>query len=468
MYPISLQDFIKLTQATAGSSVRQSTLCDGAVIDSRDAREGDLFFALQGANCHGLDFAAAATADGAEAVVTEDIDGVEDVSNRIVVDDVEIALAELAHYNRRRSDALIIGVTGTVGKTTTRRLLTEVLSTGFTGIQSPNNFNNHLGVPLSLLELQDGDEFGVIEIATSTSGDIEALSAITCPEMAIVTRVTPVHLSGFSSLKAVQQEKQKLVASLDEDGTAFLNADDRLVMEMSESCRGQVITFGFSEEANVRITEFSQQPNGMTLTVNGHEYEVPLIGKQLATNVAAAIAVGLEVGLTCDQIAEGLTRFHNLQGRQQLQSIGDWSVVDDTYNSSPASVAAAIDCVHSFNHAAHRVMILNDMLDLGDQSCDLHFGIGASLANSDVDHVVVLGQFAPDVIEGFQSAGGHVSRISEFQRIDQMMPVLDCLLSPGDVVLVKGSRGTRMERVVQRLEQLTVAATESRPMRDAA
>lgn len=468
MYPISLQEFIRLTQATASEDINPSAICDGAVIDSRDARTGDLFFAFQGEHSHGLDFAAAAISDGAEAVVSEDVEGIEQVSKRIVVPDVEIALAEVAHFNRRRSDALIIGVTGTVGKTTTRRLLTEVLSTGFTGIQSPNNFNNHLGVPLSLLELQEGDEFGVIEIATSTTGDIQGLSAITCPEMAVVTRVTPVHLSGFSSLKAVQQEKQKLVESLDRDGTAFLNADDPLVMQMGDACRGQVITFGFSETADVRITEFCPLSNGMRLTVNDIDFEAPLIGRQLATNVAAAIAVGLEVGLSTDQIAEGLKRFQNLQGRQQLHRVGQWTVIDDSYNSSPASVAAAIDCVQSFQHVQHRVMVLNDMLDLGDQSGDLHFGVGASLVNSKVDHIAVLGEFSTDLIEGFMSAGGHQNRISQFRSVDQMMPILDCLLSPEDVVLVKGSRGTKMEQVVTRLEQLAATPAQQQPLRDAA
>ncbi|MEP3479046.1 MAG: UDP-N-acetylmuramoyl-tripeptide--D-alanyl-D-alanine ligase [Fuerstiella sp.] len=468
MYPISLQDLVNLTQATAASGVSLSSSCDGAVIDSRDTREGDLFFALQGKKCHGLDFAQKATADGAVAIMTEDLVGVDDIHNAIIVPDTEIALAELAHYNRRQSDALIVGVTGTVGKTTTRRLISSVLETGFTGIQSPNNFNNHLGVPLSLLELQEGDEYGVIEIATSISGDIQALSAITRPEMAVVTRVTPVHFSGFSSLKAVQQEKQQLVASLDRDGIAFLNADDPLVMQMANVCSGQVISYGFSEQADVRITDFEQLADGIQLTVNGVDYEVPLMGQHLASNVAAAIAVGLEVGLGTQQIADGLRRFQNMPGRQQLQQIGDWSVIDDSYNSSPASVVAAIDCVQSYQHCKHRVMILNDMLDLGDQSQDLHFGIGATLANSSVEHIVVMGEFAPDLVEGFQSAGGHQSRISEFKSIDHFMPMADCLLSPGDAVLVKGSRGTVMENVISKLANLATVQHTAPSIRDAA
>lgn len=468
MYPISLQDFVNLTQATAASGVSLSSSCDGAVINSQDAREGDLFFALQGKKFHGLDFAAEATADGAIAIVTEDLVGVDEIPNAIIVPDTEIALAELAHYNRRQSDALIVGVTGTVGKTTTRRMISSVLETGFTGIQSPNNFNNHLGVPLSLLELQEGDEFGVIEIATSISGDIQALSTITRPEMAVITRVTPVHFSGFSSLKAVQQEKQQLVASLDRDGVAFLNADDPLVMQMADVCAGQVITYGFSEQADIRITNFEQLADGIQLTVNGVDYEVPLMGQQLASNVAAAIAVGLEVGLNTDQIADGLRRFQNMPGRQQLQQVGDWSVIDDSYNSSPASVVAAINCVQSYQQCHHRVMILNDMLDLGDQSQDLHFGIGATLANSSVEHIVAMGEFASDLVEGFQSAGGHPSRISEFKNIDHFMSMADCLLSSGDAVLVKGSRGTRMEKVIERLTKLANANQTAPRLRDAA
>ena len=468
MYPISLQDFVHLTQATTGPSVSLSSLCDGAVIDSRDAREGDLFFALQGKNNHGLDFASAATAHGAEAIVTEAIDGVENVPHAVIVPDAEIALAEIAHHNRRCSDALIVAVTGTVGKTTTRRLLTSVLETGFTGIQSPNNFNNHLGVPLSLLELQEGDEFGVIEIATAIPGDIQALAAIAQPEMVVVTRVTPVHFSGFASLKAVQQEKRQLVESLSRDGIAFLNADDPLVLQMADSCAGQVITFGYSEQADVRITHFEQLADGIQLTVNGDDYEIPIMGQHLSANVAAAIAVGMEVGLTSQQIADGLRRFQNMPGRQQLQQIGDWSVIDDTYNSSPASVVAAIDCLQSYEEANHRVIILNDMLDLADQSHDLHFSMGATLAASNLEHIVVLGQFASDVVEGFQSVGGHLSRISTFRNIDHFLTMADCLLSTGDAVLVKGSRGTKMEQVIERLTTLAASPHVTEQLRDAA
>lgn len=461
MYPISVQELCDLTGGVLSGQVNCSAQIDGTVIDSRDVQDGDVFYALQGTQQHGVEFAANALRDGANLVVVD-----ENVSSQcrcphISVPDAEIALAQLANWNRKTSDALVIAVTGSVGKTTTRQLLTSILETTHTGIQSPRNFNNHLGVPLSLLELQSGDEFAVIEMGASGPNEIAGLAAITEPEMAVITRVAPAHLRRFESLNGVQQCKQQLVQSMKPDGTVFLNIDDPLVAQMARATRAQVITFGLSEAADVRATEYETLEDELRLVVDGHEYIVPICGRHNVTNVLAAIAVGLEVGISPEQIATGLQKYEAKPGRNFVTEIGDWTVIDDTYNSSPASVSAAIQMAEDFSDCQHRVLVLNDMLDLGDQAGDQHYGIGAALASSRIDHVALMGEFAIDVTEGFLAAGGHANRISQFTDISTLTAMLDCLLSDDDVVVVKGSRGTKMERVLDVLRTLAVQDHDS-------
>lgn len=450
-----------MIDGTPHGPLNSAAVVDGGVIDSRDVRQGDAFFALPGSQHHGIQFAADALSLGAQVVVADASVSAQTDAPHIAVADAEIALAQLANHNRHRSDALVIGVTGSVGKTTTRQLITSILETVHTGIQSPRNFNNQLGVPLSLLELQEGDEFAVIEMATSRAGDITALASIAEPEMAVVTRVAPAHLAGLHSLQAVQKAKQELVQAMSADGTVFLNIDDPLVAAMASATQARVITFGTSESADVRAASIQTLDDQIQVVVNDYQYLIPICGHHNATNLLAAIAVGMEVGLTEDQIAAGLQAFRPTSGRSFVSSIGPWTVIDDTYNSSPASVSAAIRMAEDFQHAAHRILVLNDMLDLGDHAADLHYGVGALLASSKVDHVAVLGEFSADVVEGFLASGGSLNRISRFSDLNLLNSMLDCLLSPNDLVVIKGSRDTHMERVMELLKN--AATTDTSP-----
>ena len=281
-----------------------------------------------------------------------------------------------------------------------------------------------------------------------------------------MTRVAPAHLGGFGSLKAVQRAKQELVQTLQSDGTAFLNVDDPLVAAMARECRGRVVTFGVSPDADIQATDVRSFDDVLQLVVNNFEYRVPVCGRHNVTNVLAAIAVGLEVGLPAEQIGAGLQKFQPAAGRCNVSNVGRWKVIDDTYNASPASVTAAIRLVEDFHDCHHRILALSDMLDLGTQSPELHYGIGAALAQSRIDHVAVTGQFSEHVVEGFLACGGGVNRISRFDDQHTMVAMLDCLLSDDDLILVKGSRDTHMERVVTEL-QLLAARPESSFLRAA-
>jgi UDP-N-acetylmuramoyl-tripeptide--D-alanyl-D-alanine ligase len=462
MHPLTVKHVCEIVDGTICGEVNVAATADGCVIDSRHVQQGDVFIALSGTQTHGVEYCTAALRDGAVVVIVEESVADACLTPHISVADAELALARLGWQNRQSSDALVVAVTGSVGKTTARRMIAAMLESVHTGIQSPRNFNNHLGVPISLLELQSGDEFAVIEVGSSAPGEVEMLASVARPDFAVVTTVSPAHLDELTSLKAVQQEKQALVESLSTDGVAFLNIDDPLVAEMQKSASGRVVTFGTAESAEVRATAVVTSDESLRLTVDGDEYTVRACGRHNVTNVLAAIAIGLEVGIAPEQINAGLATYEPEAGRCCLLQIGAWTVIDDTYNASPAAVNATIRTAEDFQHCRHRVLVLNDMLDLGDQAADLHYGMGAALAASTLDHIAVTGNFAGDVVDGFLASGGALNRISCFASLTTLTAMLDCLLCDNDLVLVKGSRATRMEQVVESLRQLALTDVAER------
>lgn len=461
MFPIAISRVRDLVDGELTGQVNLSAEVLGCAIDSREVQQGDAFFAMPGAHVHGADYGAQALRDGARVVVVDRSIADTLAYPHLSVPDVNVALAEVAANNRNLSDALVIGITGSVGKTTTRSMLAAVLRSVYPGVESPRSFNNHLGVPLTLLQLNEGDEFAAVEIGASVPGETAALAEITRPEFGIVTRVAPAHLKGFQSLQGVREEKQQLIRSLPADGVAFLNADDRLVAEMAQVAGCRVVRFGSTKECDVQATEIHSVATGIELTVDGTSIFVPVHGRHNATAALAAVAVGLEVGLSLDDISDALATFRPMPGRCEVLAVGQWTIIDDTYNSSPASVAAAISVTEDFDANRHRLLVLGDMLDLGEQAQDLHFGIGAAIAPRNIDHVLVTGEFGNDVVDGFLSAGGSLNRISVFRDQMHLASMLDCLASDGDVILVKGSRATSMERIVQQLYQLSGTPSES-------
>ncbi len=436
----------------------------GVTIDSRQVEPGEAFFAMPGSRQHGVLFADDAMAAGASCVVTESTSA-EVVSSRTPalrfqsVDSLEIdskivrvansltALHQLAAWNRRQSSALVAAVTGSVGKTTTRQMIAAVLGSQFRGLQSPRNFNNEIGVPLSLLQLKPEHEFAVLELGAGRSGDIRHLTELCQPEFGIVTRVSAAHLATFGTMDAIRRTKQELVEGIDRFGTVFLNADDPAVCSMATATAAEIVTFGFASDAQIRASHIESRNGICTLTVDGRTFNFQG-ARHLATSALAAIAVGRVVGIADAQIADGLSSFQPDAGRGRIIMRSPWTVIDDSYNASPASVQAAVGSLSDWSHARHRLLVLGDMLELGAESEKAHYEIGRSLMDSAVDHALVFGQYAEHVIAGAQSTGASLNRISLFHDLSMLQTMLDCLLTPGDVVVVKGSRSMHMERVV--------------------
>jgi UDP-N-acetylmuramoyl-tripeptide--D-alanyl-D-alanine ligase len=463
-----LGDLLNGSAVGSRSSAGRNTHVAGAAIDSRDVAAGDAFFAIPGSTRHGIEFADDALKQGAACVVTDHVAGSAGHSAassglcrpalansdadqlRIHVPSAIAALQQLSHWNRSQSQALVIGVTGSVGKTTTRQMIASVLQSQFNGIQSPRNFNNELGVPLTLTRLNPDHDFAVLELGAARSGDIRFLTGICHPEFTVVTHVAPTHLQSFGSVDAIQATKQELVEATPSEGMTFLNADDPAVVCMKRATAAKCVTFGLSSSAAVRGSEVTFFQGSTSFSVDGFRFSFSG-GRHLITSALAAIAIARTVGIPDVQTARGLAGFRPDAGRGRIVLQQPWIVVDDSYNASPLSVSASIQSLVEWTGVPRKYLVLGDMLELGEQAHAMHFEIGRQLAGAGLCHVLSYGQFADVVVSGALSAGLSPNRISSFHDLATAEMMLDCLLTPGALVWVKGSRSTRMERIVSHL-----------------
>lgn len=465
MFPCNVRQLQKIVNGRLQSVGGEQIAITGVSIDSRLIQPGDVFIALPGQSQHGIQFVAQAIASGAACIVTNiapamefgasprSLDSGSDtrVCPVILVSDPVQAIQAFSHWNRLKSDALVIGITGSVGKTTTRQMIQGVLKQGFRSIQSPKNFNNELGVPLSLLQLQDGDEIAVLEMGAGRPGDIRFLCELAKPEMAVVTRVAPCHLQTFGDLQAIQQTKQELVSSIPQHGLVILNGDDALVREMSSVAVAPVVFYGEQGDASLPFTP-EECVNGLCSFRMDEERFQFTGGRHLMPSAAAAVTIGRILGLTYSQISSGLQSFQPDPGRGRVVLREPWTVIDETYNASPASVSA---CIQEMNHwiGRRRILVLGDMLELGQQEERYHREIAQLLTQSNVDHTVFVGKHSATCAEAALEAGLPLNRISAFSDLFSLEPILECLLSEGDILCVKGSRALQLDRLVQRLLQ---------------
>ena len=479
MHDCTISQLARLITGTPVDACIGQHRITGGTIDSRTVGPDQVFFAMPGNRNHGMLFADDAIARGASCVVSDfnadrspndrkapsaclhSSDGAETDRRTIRVASTVVALQELARWNRRQSKCLIIGVTGSVGKTTTRQLIAAVMMSRFKGIQSPGNFNNALGVPLSLLQLEPAHDFAVLELAAGKPGDIRFLSEIAQPEFAVVTRVSAAHLESFESVDAILRTKQELAESIGRGGTVFLNADDPAVLSMASATSAEVILFGTTSEATVRASHVSACNGVCSFTVDSTRFSLRG-GRQLVTAALAAVAVGRVAGIADSQIAESVAEFQPDAGRGRVVLNFPWTVIDDTYNASPASVMGAIESLSDWPESRHRILVFGDMLELGKAAEHLHYDIGRAIARSSIDHAVIYGSHADHVIRGTQSAGQSLNRCSSFHDVNTLQAMLDCILTAGDVICVKGSRGMKMDRIVNWLCEQSRAATTDR------
>lgn len=452
MESVRLAQLVAATRAETAGLARDNPIVRRVSIDSRTVEPGDLFWALRGTKHDGHRFVSDAIGRGAMAAVVERAGAKTQSGPLVIVSDTRRALGDFACWYRHQWEPLIVGVTGSVGKTTTREMLYAVLSVRHAGKRSRLNYNNEVGLPLSLLELAAGDEFGVFEMGAARVGDIRALCRIACPEVGVITRIGKAHLETFGSLEKVYQGKGELLEALPQHGFAVVAGDDEVIRNMARRAACPVIFVGEQPGNHVHATNVEFQPGRLRFTVERRKYEMAVPARHYLTAALCALAVGREIGMAPDAIAEGLGRFVGEPGRCAVEYAAPYTIIDDTYNANPLSMQAACLCLRDWPGTGHKLLIVGDMLELGAESRKIHEELGASIVAASVDRLLAFGDNAGHVSWGALRGGMRPHAIAECHELDALLTVLDCWLEPGDVVLVKGSRGMRMERVVQWLK----------------
>lgn len=452
--PFTVQDLVRATQgALVGGDL--AVPVTGISIDSRALAVGEAFFAIKGHRLDGHAYLAEAAGRGSACLIVHELpDELPPNVPLVLVHDTTKALGRLAAWHRAKFTLPVVAVTGSNGKTTTKDLIAAILATRWNTLKPAGSFNNQWGLPLTLLGL--GAEHGavVVEVGTNQPGEIAALAKVAAPTVGVVTVVAPVHTELLGGIEGVREEKAALVRAVPADGVAVLNADDPRVASMARDTPARVLTYGAAAAADVRVVgEVTDEPDGLAFTVEHGDARqrivLALSGRHNVTNALAAAGAGVALGFDLAAIAGGLATARPAKGRCVWRAAGEVRILDDTYNANPASVRAALDTVAAHREGARVVAVLGDMLELGPGVDDAHREIGGYVAETGVHVVVGMGRHARALVEGARAAG-----IAEAQHTETFEDTVAFLLKelvPGDLVLVKGSRGMRMERIVDAL-----------------
>lgn len=448
--------FAQLVASTRGNPARVPDVDEmfhEIVTDSRAVTPGSVFWALCGENQDGHDFVADAEARGAACCVVNRGQPIDSLGPLVEVEHTLQALADFAGWYRLQRDALIVGVTGSVGKTTTREMIYSTLNMGYDGLRSEKNFNNEIGLPLTLLQISRNHEFAVLELGARRIGDIRKLAEIAQPEIGVITAISPCHLETFGSMAGILQGKGELFEALPKSGFAVLAGDDELTRSLAKRAACKVILVGQGSHNQIRATNVEMNLNRLKFKVGGTNYEVPVTGRHYLVSALAAIAVGREIGLETEAIVRGLKSFVPVDSRCEVEQLGDLTLINDTYNASPASMQAACQLLADWKTGQRRVLVAGDMLELGSESDAYHQHVGTYAAQARIDCVVAFGPHADRIAAGAIEAGFPRHGIATCREMDTVFAVLDCWLDADSTVLVKGSRGMKMERVVDWVRQ---------------
>lgn len=452
-----------VTGATGGRVVRgtSSDPIGRIAIDSRTVRPGDFFVAIRGERFDGHAFVGEAVERGAAGVMVQDASRVPGAAALVIeVDDTTRALQQVARDVRRRSGARVAAVTGSAGKTTTKEIAAEFLSSRYRVFRNKGNLNNHIGLPLSLLELRARPDVAVVELGMNHAGEIRTLIGIAEPEVRVWTNVGDAHIGHFGSPEAIADAKAEITEQARRDDVLIANADDARVMNRTGQFPGRVVTFGIDTRADVRATGVKQKGiEGTEATVTTRQGEVrietPLVGMGNLANVLAATAVALEFDVTLDELRERAAHLTPAAHRGELLRLpGGITLLDDSYNSSPSALKRALEVVASTTGSARKVAVLGEMLELGSLSTALHRESGAAAAAAGLDLLIAVGgPAASELAAAAVNAGLPERAVSYVRTSDEAASVALRLVRPGDLVLVKGSRGIGTDVVVDRLKQ---------------
>jgi UDP-N-acetylmuramoyl-tripeptide--D-alanyl-D-alanine ligase len=429
------------------------SIARGYSIDSRTVLPGELFFAVKGEKMDGHDFVQQALDKGAiAAVVRKDQRGRYSAKTQLIeVEETLVALQTLAAAVRRLWAKPLVGITGSAGKTTTKEAIAHVLATKFRVLKSEGNFNNHFGLPLMLLRIEPEHDMAVIEMGMSHAGEIAALAKIAQPDIGVVTNVAPVHLEYFKSIADIARAKYELIQSLSANGTAILNADDEYVSQFGRDFHGKVIAYGFHASADVRAENIHSQGvlgSSLDIVIGScrESATLPLMGNHNIYNALAAVAVAAERGLTPSEAVAALATLVPADKRGQVVKVGNITIINDCYNSNPKALDAMVEALAD-TPATRRIVVAGEMLELGPSAEELHRHCGRQVAVRKIDALLGVRGLAKPMVEAAKEQGMRAEFLSTPEDAGEW---LARETRDGDVVLLKASRGVKLERALEK------------------
>ena len=459
--------------ATPGAGLDSLARLAGVSIDSRTIRDGELFVAIHGPRHDGHEFVAAALEQGALAAVVERAQegrySREVLGRCFVVEDTLGALQQLARAMRQSWGRRIAGVTGSVGKTTTKEILAALLGARFRVLKSEGNLNNAYGLPLTLCRLEATDEAAVLEMGMSRRGELRRLAAVARPDVGVVTRVAPAHLEFFSSVDEIALAKRELIEGLNgSSSVAVLNADDARVAAFAAYAPGRVVTYGLQGLADFRaeaIEDRGAMGSAFDFVSPGGRVrlELPLAGRHMISNALGALAGASVWGVGATEAQRVFPELRPAAMRGELLRFGDdAAVINDCYNSSPAALVAMVELLAATPNFRRRILAAGEMLELGSTSAELHREAGRlAVKTGKVDWIIGVQGNALEIVEGALAMGHPRAQTKFFPSSELAANYLSRFVAPGDLLLVKGSRGVKMERIVEAL--LALRAPENAP-----
>lgn len=462
MRPLTLHEMVIAMNGRVYGEITASRVT-GVSTDTRAIAGGDMYFAIRGEQHDGHDYVDDALKKDAACAVVSELDRIEKPLLRlgrvVQVPDTVAALGRLASWYRRQFAAQVIAVAGSNGKTTTKDLIAAVLGVKFPGRAAKASFNNHIGVPLTLLSVDAADEFVVVEIGTNHPGEVAALGRIAEPDMAVVTGIGEEHLEFFGDLAGVAREEFALLSCMAPRAFAAVEAGAAALAPTRSLGGVTLLKYGLCEDADLRATDLRATRQGYRFRINDRtEYALPLLGRHNVVNALAAIAVAMRFRMSPEDIAEGLSRAKPPRMRLEPMTIGDVTVINDAYNANPSSMRAALDVVDDLVATGRKVLILGDMRELGEQSARCHQALGADAGRSTAHVVIAVGASARIVTDGAAASAGTTKRIYAFPTVEAAAEKIGALIAPGDLVLLKASRGVRIERLLDPIREAAQAA----------
>ncbi|MDD5953339.1 MAG: UDP-N-acetylmuramoyl-tripeptide--D-alanyl-D-alanine ligase [Oscillospiraceae bacterium] len=437
-----------------------STVVRGGSIDSRRTKEGDLFVPLIGERSNGHGYIASAFAKGAVATLTQEHREMDDPDHCwIYVPDTQTALQEIAKDYRSQFSIPIIGITGSVGKTTTKEMVALALSAGENVMKTKGNFNSQVGLPITLFGLEPEHTAAVIEMGMSEFGEMSRLAEIAKPNYAIITNIGMSHIENLKTQKNIRNEKLHIMDYFDRKSVLFLNGDDPILSALIGFLPCKTIVYGTGYNAHYQakriVSEDKHTTYALQTPIQGRTVHLPALGKHNVLNSLAAIAVADYLGVNLDAVVEKIGQYVPPAMRQEIHEVNGITIIDDTYNASPDSIRSGLDVLQGLECRGRRVAVLADMLELGELSEQAHFDVGVAAAQAGVSVLVTVGKRAENIGKGAKSVNPSVLVCSQKDN-EQAVKYLQHKLRPGDCVIVKGSRGMKTDEIVRGLLQHAV------------